>query len=149
MNTYKIKTGQRIRYFRRKNGLTQKELGILMGFSQSTAEVRMNQYETGVRSMKIDKLERLAEILQIDKSALCVPAMDKLTELMQLLFALEDCGLVNIVKTREQCFLQLDMLRAGFADGEKLLETWQEKNELLTQGKISEEEYDAWRYGGK
>ena len=120
-----------------------------MGFSQSTAEVRMNQYETGFRSMKLDKVEKLAEILQVDKAALCVPEMNKLTDIMQLLFAMEDYGLVNIVKEKEEYLLQLDMQRAGFADGEKLLAKWQEKRELVAQGKISEAEYDEWRYGEK
>lgn len=118
-----------------------------MGFSQSTAEVRMNQYETGFRSMKLDKLEKLAEILQVDKAALCVPEMNKLTDIMQLLFAMEDYGLVNIVKEKEGYLLRLDMQRAGFADGEQLLAQWQEKRELVAQGKISEAEYDEWRYG--
>ena len=39
------------------------------------------------------------------------------------------------------------MQRAGFADAEKLLAKWQEKRELVAQGKISEAEYDSWRYG--
>lgn len=147
MKAVRTKTGQRIRYFRSRRGLTQRELGLLMGFSQSTAEVRMNQYETGVRSMKLDKLEKLAEILKVDKAALCVPEMDEMTDIMQLLFAMEDYGLVNIVKEKEEYLLRLDMQRAGFADGEKLLAQWQAKRELVAQGKISEAEYDEWRYG--
>ena len=118
-----------------------------MGFPASSAEVRINQYETGYRSMKQDNLEKLAELLQVDKSALCVPEMDKLTDIMQLLFAMEDYGLVNIVKVNGECVLKPDMQKAGFAEGEKLLVKWQEKRELLAQGKISDAEYDAWRYG--
>lgn len=149
MKTCKQKIGWRIRYFRSRRGLTQKELGLLLGFSQSTAEVRMNQYETGFRSMKLDRLEELAKVLQVDKAALCVPELDKLTDIMQLLFALEDYGLINIVKVNREYLLKPDMQKAGFAEGEKLLAKWQEKRELLAQGKISEAEYDEWRYGEK
>lgn len=149
MKAIRTKIGRRIRCFRSRRGLTQKELGLLMGFPASSAEVRINQYETGYRSMKQDNLEKLAELLQVDKSALCVPEMDKLTDIMQLLFAMEDYGLVNIVKVNGECVLKPDMQKAGFAEGEKLLAKWQEKRELLAQGKISEAEYDAWRYGEK
>lgn len=41
-----IAMGRRICYFRYKHNLTQKQLGLLLGYSESTAEVRINQYET-------------------------------------------------------------------------------------------------------
>ena len=56
------------------------------------------------------------------KAALCVLELDELIEVMQLLVVLEDCVLVKNVKKKEEYLLQLDMQRAGFNDGEFLID---------------------------
>ena len=42
--------GERIRFFRNLRGMTLKVLGTAVGFSPNTAEVRMSQYEKGLRT---------------------------------------------------------------------------------------------------
>lgn len=42
--------GERIRFFRNLRGMTQKYLGIKLGFSERTADIRMAQYEAGTRT---------------------------------------------------------------------------------------------------
>ena len=37
--------GKRIRFFRNRKGMTQKQLGELLGFLGKTSDVRMIQYE--------------------------------------------------------------------------------------------------------
>lgn len=44
-----ITFGEKLRYLRRKNNLTQKELGMAVGFPENTADVRIAQYETNAR----------------------------------------------------------------------------------------------------
>ncbi|WP_034602436.1 helix-turn-helix domain-containing protein [Clostridiisalibacter paucivorans] len=39
--------GDKIRKIRTKRGITQKELGLSIGFSERTADVRIAQYESG------------------------------------------------------------------------------------------------------
>lgn len=56
------------------------------------------------------------------KAALCVLELDELIEVMQLLVVLEDCVLVKNVKKKEEYLLQFDMQRAGFNDGENLID---------------------------
>ena len=46
--------GERIHFFRKMRGMTQKYLGMLMGFPERSADVRMAQYETGSRTPKAD-----------------------------------------------------------------------------------------------
>ena len=38
--------GQRIKYFRNRKGMTQKQLGEQLGFKGKTSDVRMAQYES-------------------------------------------------------------------------------------------------------
>ena len=42
--------GQRLKFVRRFRRLTQKELGLLMGYSEKTADVRIAQYEKTLRT---------------------------------------------------------------------------------------------------
>ena len=45
-----MSVGDRIKRVRNFRGLTQRELGIRAGFDESTADVRINQCEAGLRS---------------------------------------------------------------------------------------------------
>ena len=44
--------GERIRFIRNLKGMTQKWLGIAVGFPEKTADIRMAQYESGARTPK-------------------------------------------------------------------------------------------------
>ena len=41
--------GERIRFFRNMKGITQKYLGMVVGFPERSADVRMAQYEAEAR----------------------------------------------------------------------------------------------------
>ena len=49
-----ITFGRKLKHLRQKNHLTQKELGIAVGFPDSCADVRIAQYESDVRTPKED-----------------------------------------------------------------------------------------------
>jgi transcriptional regulator with XRE-family HTH domain len=42
--------GERIRFFRNLKGMTQKFLGVKVGFPEKTADIRLAQYESGTRT---------------------------------------------------------------------------------------------------
>ena len=65
--------GERIRTFRKRKGLTQKELGVQLGFKESTADIRMAQYEAEKRVPKDDLIETLSSILEVSPAAINVP----------------------------------------------------------------------------
>lgn len=82
--------GQRIRHCRMLRGMTQKALGIAAGFPPETADIRIAQYESGVRTPKHNSLCTLAEALGVLPSALDIPRIKSRDALTQLLLALED-----------------------------------------------------------
>ena len=82
--------GERIRFFRMLRGMTQKYLGMTVGFPEKSADVRLAQYENGSRSPKADLTAALAEVLDVSPQALSVPDIDSYTGLMHTLFTLED-----------------------------------------------------------
>ena len=57
--------GERIHFFRLLRGMTQKYLGMALGFPEKSADVRLAQYETGSRTPKADLTAALAEILDV------------------------------------------------------------------------------------
>lgn len=89
-----LNTGKRIRHFRILRGMTQKALGIAVGFPQDSADVRIAQYESGARTPKRTLLCQMAKALGVSPSALAVPRIRNGEELRCLLIALEDeCGI--------------------------------------------------------
>ena len=54
--------GKRIRFFRNRKGMTQKQLGEVLGFLGKTSDVRMAQYETEARTPKHDLVKEMANI---------------------------------------------------------------------------------------
>lgn len=85
-----ISPGQRIRHYRMLRGMTQKALGIAVGFPPETADIRIAQYESGARTPKHTLLCTLSEALGVLPSALDIPRIKSREEQSQLLFALED-----------------------------------------------------------
>lgn len=82
--------GERIHFFRILRGMTQKYLGTLIGFPEKSADVRLAQYETGIRTPKSDITYALANALDVSPQALDIPDIDSDIGLMHTFFALED-----------------------------------------------------------
>ena len=139
--------GSRIRGFRRKADMTQRELGIAVGFSPRTADVRIAQYENGGRKPKMGILGNLAAVFGISTTALNVPSIENRATLMQTLFALEDRYKLKPIRIYGETLLCVDALH-GF-DGEglnDLLDEWQRQLAKLERDEITQIEYDHWRY---
>lgn len=139
--------GRRIKYFRKRCGMKQKELGQKLGFSEGTADARIAQYETDARNARDGLTENMAVILGVAPEAISVPSFDTPEQLMHLLFALEDTyGLTAATNNGIYCL----MSRADKDDtGNTLrqcLREWHEMRIKLLCGKINREEYDLWRY---
>ena len=67
--------GKRIKFFRNRKGMKQKELGELLGFLGKTSDVRVAQYETEARTPKADLVKEMAQIFGISTRAINVPTL--------------------------------------------------------------------------
>lgn len=94
--------GQRLKFVRRFRRLTQKELGILMGYSEKTADVRIAQYEKNARSPKADTIAKLAEVLNVSPAVfsqtICT-SPDDLLQSMYWLFLTKGGGVIYDCET--------------------------------------------------
>ena len=69
--------GYRLKFLRKSQGMTQQELGIAVGFSPASADVRIAQYESGSRLPKADISKKIAQALGIDETMLTTPVPTK------------------------------------------------------------------------
>ena len=89
--------GQRLKFIRRFRRLTQKELGILMGYSEKTADVRIAQYEKNARTPNVETIAKLTEVLNVSPAVfsqtICT-SRDDLLQSMYWLFLMKGGGVI-------------------------------------------------------
>ena len=135
--------GERIRYIRKLRGMTQKLLGMMIGFNKRTADIRIAQYESGTRTPKGDMVNLIADALDVRSDALNVPNIDTDVGLMHTFFALEDIyGFKPDLIDYHYCIIP----NGNDESISKGLRLWYEEAQKLQKGEITKEEYDAWRY---
>ena len=142
--------GERIHHFRLLHGFTQKYLGKLLGFNDMQADVRIAQYEKGVRSPKEKYLNALAEVFEVSPQALAVPDIDSYVGLLQVRsnIFLQDCehGLYADKINGEIC-IRLDKSKGTtYLSIFDMISAWQSQRAKLASGEITKEQYDQWRY---
>lgn len=139
--------GKRIRLFRSRKGLKQKELGEMVGFMGKTSDVRIAQYETEARTPKGDLIKQLADIFGVTPRAITVPNIDSYLGLMHTFFALEDeYGFkISTDKNGLPC-ITLDEEHQAYDQIAPMLFAWLTQYSKLKQGELSQDEYDNWRY---
>lgn len=139
--------GKRIRFFRNRKGMTQKQLGEILGFLGKTSDVRMAQYESESRTPKQDLVKEMAHIFDVSPRAITVPEIDSYIGLMHTLFALEDMYGLKIGEIDGEVCLRLDKSTGStYSSMFDMFHAWQEQAARLEQGEITKEEYDQWRY---
>lgn len=139
--------GERMRWFRNAAGMTQKELGKLLGFSERTAVIRVGQYENEKRTPKPDMIKQLAKIFDVAPEAIAVPEIDNYYGLMHTLFTLEDRYGLTVANIDGEIVLKqninhpdYDMTLADY------LRDWNEMKMKLNNGSILTSDYDHWRH---
>ena len=139
--------GERIRFIRNLRGMTQKYLGMSIGFDEKTADIRMAQYESGTRTPKEKLVADLANALEVSPKALDVPEIDNHISLMHTLFAIEDLYGLKIKSIDGELCLTLDKTNGStYLSMFDMLNAWQHEAEKLKLGEITKQEYDDWRY---
>ena len=123
--------GKRIKFFRNRKGMKQKELGELLGFLGKTSDVRVAQYETEARTPKADLVKEMAQIFGISYQSYQCSKHSLYLGLMHTLFALEDMYGIKIGEIDGELCLRLDREHREyhtclnlFMHGNKWLQNW-------------------------
>lgn len=152
--------GERIKAIREFRGMTQKELGLAIGYDEATARARVSQYEIGNRVPKEETLLLLSAALTINIQAIRSYALDTPSDVMEYLFWLDEkmgrkgielfrtspadaemkINTADDEKERIGLFLSFDGLEAYLGE-------WFTLKEQLKNGSISDQEYFEWLIG--
>jgi transcriptional regulator with XRE-family HTH domain len=88
---------ERLKEARSRAGLSQRALGILVGFDLASASSRMNHYEKGRHVPDIDTLRRIATELNVPLNYFFCD--DKVTaELALLISEMSDSGRIQLIE---------------------------------------------------
>ena len=138
--------GKKIKFFRKRRGMTQRELGTEVGFPPASADVRIAQYESGNRSPKRYVLNVIADVLGVSPLALSVPEIEDDIVLLHTLFALEDRYGLKLSFDGTTMYARLIISAKRDTPLYPKLYFWQVMKRRLATGEITKEEYDDWRY---
>lgn len=138
--------GKRIRLFRNRKGLFQKQLGEMLGFMGKTSDVRIAQYENEARTPKDELIKEMAHIFDVSPRAITVPDIDSYVGLMHTFFALEDMYGLKIGEIDDELCLRLDKNSKEYLRLLEMFQAWRTMAAKTEAGEITSEEYDEWRY---
>jgi len=142
--------GERIKRIRNLRKLTQKELGLAIGFDDNTADVRVAQYESGTRTPKEDMLNKIAEVLDVNYRSLYEPTLYAAEDVMYKLFELDEhYNHLQILNMADESSTSTSKSSKAVSFNSHLLdeffEEWQERKKDLADGIISKVEYMEWK----
>ena len=138
--------GKRIRLFRTRKGLYQKQLGEMLGFMGKTSDVRIAQYENEARTPKDDLIKEMASIFDVSPRAITVPYIDSYVGLMHTFFALEDMYGIKIGELDGELCLRLNKNSKEYLHLLEMFQAWRSVAVKAESGEITSDEYDEWRY---
>ena len=100
--------GEKIKKYRKLKGMTQKELGIAVGFSEATADSRIRKYESNLNFPKDGMRARLVDALGVDLSAISDIDIATEEDVMQALFLFEELFDMDVKKKDGKTLLIFD-----------------------------------------
>lgn len=159
--------GERIKRIRTFRRLTQRELGLKLGYEERNADVRVAQYESGYRVPKKDTLMEIARILNVNYINFIIEAPGCAEDIMQTFFWLDEDNrntfhLFQLIRNPSKCNASDDKsVRYNDSDEwpahapvgmwidyglvNEFLREWCLRKEQLKSGEISEDEYFEWK----
>lgn len=151
-----MSVGTRIKRIRKIRGMTQKELGIALGYDEKSADVRIAQYESNKRTPKQDTIMKLAEILDVNYRTLRDPspfndenATYCAEEIMNILFSLDDQGVIQLFNYTDESDKydprKIIGINIQYPLVQNFLKEFKVRQDELKNGEITKEEYDEWK----
>lgn len=142
--------GFRIRAIRTKKGMSQAELGELIGLNAD----RVQKYENGARKPKADMLKKIASALGVSTLALTDPVVTNYIGAMYAFFEMEKNFNLKVVRDGSSVSLMFD--NGVLGEMNSLLDEWEKECrqvELELDAASTEEErasvmqdYDMWKW---
>ena len=147
--------GEKIKGYRLLHDMTQKELGMKVGFSAVTADTRIRQYEKDAMAPKAEIRNKLVQALDVDSSALSDIDIRSIEDVVRTFFFMEEYLGFEIEKIdlENYAFFRKDKVYFQEREISKLnsyIYIWQQQKKNLLNTKTDNEEdsskkYELWK----
>lgn len=136
--------GERIKLVRRHRGLTQQQLGTLIGIKNGAAN-RIAQYEIGYRTPKTEIAKRIAKVLNVREETLFMPN-DTIVDFIRTLlwYDWEHSSPFQDFGDGTQCFWLRIRLSCSHPVLKALLADWRIHRTAFENGQITSSDYLEW-----
>ncbi len=148
-----MSVGTRIRNARIHRNVTQKDLGIAIGFKEESADVRIAQYETNNRTPKEDVINKIASYLDVNPLALQEPKINNdlfkdVNGIMFTLFTLDETNELEMFEyddgNTDDPFEHCGIVLKHWP-WQNLLFEMKKRKEELANGDITLREFNEWK----
>jgi transcriptional regulator with XRE-family HTH domain len=141
--------GERIKRIRNLRKLTQKELGLAIGFDENTADVRVAQYESNTRTPKEEMLRKIADVLDVNYRSIYEPTLYAAEDIIYTLFELDEHYSIRLHEVTYDDELGFPETHIAVDFHTRLLDDfmkeWLQRKKDLADGIISKAEYMEWK----
>ncbi|MEF9967384.1 MAG: helix-turn-helix transcriptional regulator [Longicatena sp.] len=136
--------GDKIKYLRKIRNMTQKELGVAVGFDKKNADIRIAQYEAGTRTPKPELIAKFskalnAHVLSLMNERTQDPVMNMVFDLIDM----EERAKVTLHPIEDNNSKYAISIDSQFFNN--FLEELVSIRKELTDGTISYEEFIDWK----
>lgn len=132
-------TGDNIRRYRKAKGLTQAQLADAVGLTEGA----IRHYESGIRAVKPELLEEIAEELEVSLGALKDYGVETSHDLMALLLQLEES--YGLVPSKDGMGLAVDPKAPHAPKLAQSIKSWAKKRAELERGEVDGAAYADWK----
>lgn len=142
-------TGSKLKSIRTFRKMTQKQLGLALGYDEKSADIRIAQYESNKRIPKEETLQAMANILNVNILSLRGSTAPYCAEdILSILFELDRSTPIELIDvksndpydTRDRTAVIID-----HAILQKFLKEWKIRKQELIDCSITDEEYQEWK----
>jgi transcriptional regulator with XRE-family HTH domain len=159
--------GEKIRKIRKFRGISLEEMGMAIGLDEKSAANRMTQYETNYRIPRKEVLHLMAKVLNVNPINFVIDTAGTAEDIIQTLFWLEESslGCIHLFKlardpkrtknskdtaaryVEDENWPAQSPIGLWFSYGnvDVLLREWLIRQEELSNGEITEDEYFEWK----
>ena len=136
-------TGEKIRFYRKQNGLSQKALGEAAG---GIHEVTIRKYEAGLRNPKPAQLKRIADAMGISVFMFLDLEITTVSDVLSLIFEMDEFSAMTIEgKRNAQGEYDPASLRLHFNNDiiNERLALWAKSKDVEKKLKASQDSFDS------
>lgn len=144
--------GKKIRKYRILKSLTQKELGLAVGFSEATADSRIRKYESDIMKPKDSMRGKIVQALGVDLSAISDIDIATYEDVMRVLFLFEEAFGMDVEIRGGKTMLVFDNNNRKIQPLLTSLKLWRMQKTVLLLSYESpaadqKKEYEIWKAG--